>query len=348
VLVAGLACAPRKKLVQWGWDEPDAAYLRAHLAVMERSPFDGCVFGVRHGHEGAGGSFTWELWGRRRFEPRELASSLADLQALRPRRFKENFLRINVTPGDIDWFEDFTPVLANARLAAELARAGRARGVLLDVEQYKGPLFEYAAQKGAANRSWDDLARQVRFRGRQTMAALQRGYPGLTLFLTFGYTLPWVLSESGKKPLAETPYGLLAPFLDGLLEAAEGRTRLVDGFELSYGYRHPRSFTDARTLFTYGVRPIVGAPRKYRARCQLAFGLWLDYDWRRQGWSTTDLSRNYFTPEGFAASLANALEHSDRYVWIYNETPRWWNPTAGQRVPGPYSTAATTARWSAR
>lgn len=312
---------------------------------MEESPFDGCVFGVRHGEAAASGSFTWELWGRRRFEPRDVASSLADLRALRPRRFSENFLRINVTPGDIDWFDDSTPVLANVRLAAELARAGQARGVLLDVEQYKSPLFEYAAQKGAANRSWDEVARQVRLRGRQTMTALQQGYPGLTVLLTFGYTLPWALSENGQKPLTETRYGLLAPFLDGMLEAAEGRTRIVDGFELSYGYRHPQNFADARRLFGHDVRPIVGQPHKYRARFQLGFGLWLDYDWRRQGWSAEEVEKNYFTPEGFAASLGAALDESDRYVWVYGETPRWWGPGAPTNgVPAAYVEAICRAR----
>jgi hypothetical protein len=335
----------RKRLIQWGWDEPDTAFLRQHIRDMEESPFDGCVFSVRYGQPSGGGSFTWEFWGRRRFELHNVAEALADLRALHPRRFRDNFLRVNVTPGDLDWFDDFSPVIANARLAAELARAGHARGVLFDVEQYRGAVFEYRAQRSAATKTWDEYARQGRLRGREVMTAFQQGYPDLTMFLTFGYTLPWVLSENGRKPLSETPYGLLAPFLDGMIEAAHGGTRLVDGFELSYGYRHEQSFTGARQLFAADVLPIVGVPHKYRARFQLAFGLWLDYDWRRNGWSVEVTQGNYHSPESFEQTLRSAIRGSDRYVWIYAETPRWWNrPEPGARVPDGYVSALRRAR----
>jgi hypothetical protein len=35
---------PIKKLIEFGWDEPDTTYLRAHIAEMEKTPFDGTVF----------------------------------------------------------------------------------------------------------------------------------------------------------------------------------------------------------------------------------------------------------------------------------------------------------------
>lgn len=328
---------PPRKIMQWGWDEPDTAYLRRHLAAMEQSPFDGCVFGVRHGPNGQGGSFTWNLWGRRRFARQELAAAFEDLRALRPVRFRELFLRVNVAPGDIGWFEDFSPVLSNLRLAAELARAGRARGILLDVEQYQGQVFEFGAQPLSSAYGWDAYAAQARLRGREVMAALQQGYPGLTVFLTFGHSLPFVLSDGGRRPLAETHYGLLAPFLDGLVEAARGGTRLIDGYELSYGFREPAQFAEARRLVHEGVLPIVGPREAYRQRVRLAFGLWLDYDWRRQGWSATDLERNYFTPTVFQTALRAAQAETDGYVWVYGENMRWWGdapkPT---NVPGPY------------
>ena len=30
------------------------------------------------------------------------------------------------------------------------------------------------------------------------MGAFQEGYPGLTVFLTFGYSLPWAQSQAGR------------------------------------------------------------------------------------------------------------------------------------------------------
>jgi hypothetical protein len=337
----GAPRAEKKKLLEWGWSEPDTAALRALLPQMERSPFDGCVFSVRYGPGGTGGSFSWQAWGRRRFSRAELASAEQDLRALRPRRFRSLFLRLNVTPGDVGWFQDHAAILANAELAASLARAGHARGVLLDVEQYEGPLFDFGRQPMAAAYGFDACARQVRQRGREVMAAFQRGYPGLTVFLTFGHTLPWLEMTApegqagsaaapvgARRPLADVPYGLLAPFVDGLLDGARGRTVVVDGFELSYGFREPRRFEEARRTFETGVLPIVGDPAAYRRRARLAFGLWLDYDWRRLGWFPDEPARNHFTPEALARALGAAREETDEFVWLYSEKAPWWSATS--------------------
>jgi len=334
----------RKKLLEWGWAQPDTASLRARLAEMERSPFDGCVFGVGYGPGGRGGSFSWEAWGRRRFSREELASAEQDLRALRPRRFRSTFLRLNVTPGDVGWFQDHAAILANAELAARLARAGRARGVLLDVEQYQGPLFDFHRQPMAEAYGWEGYARQAEKRGREVMEAFQKGYPGLTVFLTFGHTLPWLqmtakgepprgggdhpLPPGARRALADVPYGLLAPFVDGLLAAARGRTVVVDGFELSYGFREPSRFEEARRTFDRGVLPIVASPAAYRRHARLGFGLWLDYDWRRLGWFPGEPSRNHFTPEALAAALQAARGATDEFVWLYSEKAPWWSATA--------------------
>ncbi len=349
VALVDAGCRPRKKLIEWGWDEPNTAFLRAHIREMEKTPFDGCVFSVRHGPGGRGGSFSWQFWGRRRFERAELAAAFADLRATRFRRFRENFLRVNVTPGNIDWFDDFSPVVANARLAGELANAGRARGVLLDVEQYQGSVFEHRRGGQAASRSWSDDAATARQRGREVATAFQDGHPGLVILLSFGYTLPWVLSDHGQKPLSETPYGLLAPFLDGMLDAARGQTRLVDGYELSYGFKESRQFDDARRLFSRAVLPIVADPRRYRNRMRLGFGLWLDYDWRRRGWSELRVEDNYFSPDRFAQSLEAAVESTDGYVWVYAEHPAWWSSSKREaRVPDAYVAAVRRVSAAAR
>ena len=343
--VASGPAPPRKKLLEWGWSQPDTAGLRARLAEMERAPFDGCVFGVGYGPGGKAGSFTWQAWGRRRFSREDLASAESDLRALRPRRFQALFLRMNVTPGDVGWFQDHAAVLANAEHAARLARLGRARGVLLDVEQYEAPLFDFRRQPMAEAYGWDAYAAQVRARGREVMAAFQRGYPGLTVLLTFGHTLPWYqmtaagpvgpagrrdapVPPGARRALADVTYGLLAPFVDGLLDGARGRTLVVDGFELSYGFREPARFAEARRAFGAGALPIVADAAAYRRHARLAFGLWLDYDWRHLGWFPREPSRNHFTPESLATALRAAREATDEIVWLYSEKAPWWSATS--------------------
>jgi hypothetical protein len=335
-----------RRLIEFGWDEPDTAFLRRHCATMEESPFDGCVFHITSATPGGDReNFTWLCWGKRSFTAAELEPALADLKATRFRRFTHNFLRFNTAPGDLDWFDDHSAILNNARLAARVAREGRCAGVLLDVEEYQGRLFTYAKQRDARVKSWDVYAARARQRGREVMDAFQETFPGLTVFLTFGHSLPRTLSARGKTPLEGCDYGLLAPFLDGMVDAARDGTRLVDGYELSYGYKAPEQFDAAYRLMKQGVLAITGDPEKYGRVVSAGFGLWLDFDWRDKGWDATDPSRNYFSPVTFEASLRRALEMSDEFVWIYTETPRWWSEQGTRlRLPDAYDSAVRRAR----
>jgi hypothetical protein len=341
--------APIKALIEFGWDEPDTAFLRRHVAEMERTPFDGCVFHVTtSAPQGGGENVSWLVWGRRILTEDELRAALDDLKATPFRRFTRNFLRFNTAPGDLDWFDDHAAVLSNARLCARVAREGRCAGILFDVEEYQGGLFTYSKQRDAKAKTWDDYASQARRRGREVMEAFQEGFPDPTVFLTFGHSLPRTTSEGGKRPLSECRYGLLAPFLDGMVEAARGKARIVDGFELSYGYKEPKAFDDAYRLMTEGVLPIVADPEKYRRVVSAGFGLWMDHEWRTRGWDEADPSKNFLTPEAFEASVRKALERSDEYVWIYTETPRWWSADGHPiKLPSAYEAAIRRARGAA-
>jgi hypothetical protein len=339
-----------KKLLEFGWDEPDTAFLRAHIGEMQRSPFDGCVFHADyHRADGTQGSFTWQCWGTNAFVQGDLARAFVDLRNVPLGHFNHNFLRFNTTPGRLDWFDDHAAVVQNAKLAAQLARAGHCPGILFDIEQYEGPLFEYHKQRDAGTKSWELYAAQARRRGFEVMQAFQEGYPNLVLFLTFGYSLPWHETSGGKKPLADCRYGLLAPFLDGMVEGARGRTQLIDGYELSYGYKTAAQFTGARQEVTQDLLPIVRDPGKYRQVFSLAFGLWLDHDWRKSGWNPDEPAKNYFSPETLATTVREALQVADEYVWIYSETPRWWS-AEGQSVklPAEYGAALRQAMGTAK
>jgi hypothetical protein len=84
-----------KKVIEWGWDEPDTKFIRQNIAQMEQFPFDGLVF---HADSSKGGGLTWEMWGSRKFTLDEFNQAIDDLKTTNFERFTDRFLRVNVTP----------------------------------------------------------------------------------------------------------------------------------------------------------------------------------------------------------------------------------------------------------
>ena len=133
-----------------------------------------------------------------------------------------------------------------------------------------------------------------------------------------------------------------------MVAAARGRARLVDGCELSYGYKDTARFEAAYETMQQGLLPIVADPRKYDRCFSAGFGVWMDEDWRRKGWDVEDVTKNYYTPAAFEASVRRALEVADEYVWIYTEQPRWWTEHGRPvRLPKSYVDAIWQARRAA-
>lgn len=339
VAAADRPIASHKKIIEWGWDQPDTAYLRQHIAAMERMPFDGVILGARAWTNGAPTYFSHENWGKRRFTEEELRPALDDLAATKFTRFTENFLRLNVTPGDVDWFDaDFSAVLHNARLAAKVAAAGRLRGFMLDVEMYQSPVFTYGAQKYCKDKSFAQYAAQVRARGRQFMRAIQAQMPAPVVLLTFAHSL---LAPAPSESLPDLGYGLLPAFVDGLLEAAAPRTEIVDAYEGAYPFRHLAQFQATRKRIERGGLKLSAVPEAYRKHLRVGFGTWMDESWRQAGWFPDDPETNRKSPLEFEYALHRALTCTDKYVWVYSEQPNWWT---GDKLPAGYVDAVRNAR----
>ena len=176
------------------------------------------------------------------------------------------------------------------------------------------------------------------------MHAFQKGFPGVTVFLTFGYSIAWAQMDQGKRSRADCQYGLLPAFLDGMIDSAKGKTRIVDGCELAYGFKDLSRFDAEYRIMKRDLLPIVGNTKKYDAVMSLGFGLWMDNDWRKIGWATSDFTKNFYVPAQFEASVRKALETADEYVWIYTEQPRWWTENGpSTNLPPAYADAVRNA-----
>jgi len=343
-LAVGCLCAPvwaqapeskTKKVIEWGWDEPDPTFVRENIAKMEEHPFDGFVF---HVNSNKGGNFSWELWSGRRFEIDEFGASIADLNATNFQRFTDRFLRVNVTPGKVDWFDDaaWATVQHNFGVAAQLAKQTGCKGFMFDVEQYDAQLFQYQQD---SPHSFAEYQTKVRERGQQWMREVNSQFPDIVVLLTFAYELAeW---PEGKKR-NEAPYGMLADFIDGMLDACSEQTQLVNAWEFAYPYKQEQQFTEAHESIATALVKLCANPEKYRRHMQAGFGLWMDH--KNKAWDLNDFSQNHFSPSEFEGALQAALKTSDQYVWIYTERPRWWT---NEQLPTPYIEAVKQARASA-
>jgi hypothetical protein len=206
----------RARLIEFGWDIPDTAYLREHVRDMEKAPFDGVVLDPSIGRDLR---FSWHVFGRERLPDAVLDGAIADLRATRFARFRHNFLRLNATPGDLAW-DTPDAMLANVRLAARLVREARLAGLFFDTESYQAKLWSTGAPA--------DVRRAGREFGRAYDA------PGTTILLAFAIT-----------QASHPEYRLLAPFVEGLLEGAVS-VEIVDAYENAYGFKDGPAFERAR------------------------------------------------------------------------------------------------------
>lgn len=332
-------CAKATKLIEWGWDEPDPKFMRQNVQRMEQLPFDGVIF---HVTSSKGGSLSWEMWGLRKFELAEFRQEIDDLKATPFRRLTERFLRVNVTPGNVDWFDDqaWAVVTHNVGVAAQIAKEGGCRGFMFDVEQYNDHLFKYDEQKHRTSKTFAEYQAKVRQRGREWMEAVNGPFPDITLLLTFAYS---IYSTTGGQPQerAKASYGLLGDFLDGMLDACTPQTRIVDGWERAYRYKKKEQFQQAYETTKGTLAAMAADPERCRRRIEVGFGIWMDSNWSKIGWHTDDPSKNFFKPAEFETSVRLALQASDEYVWIYTEQPRWWT---NEKLPQAYVDALRTAR----
>ena len=181
------------------------------------------------------------------------------------------------------------------------------------------------------------------------MTAFQEGFPDLTVFVTFGHSLVWKQSDGGKKPLADCPDGLLVPFLDGMIEAADGkdpaRRRPRDVVWIP---RVRRSSSQAREAIKVKAAGLAADPLKYQSRRLRR--LWPLARLRPAQVTAGRPTRSRATispPSVSSRACERPSNNADEYVWIYTEKPRWWSKS-GKPVDLPlaYVDGGCRKRWA--
>lgn len=329
--MASYAAAPPKKFIEVGWDIPDTTFLRQHWEEMERTaPFDGLNFYVAVNKPDGARADSLKIWDGQPWQRDWFTNTIADLQTCRFTKFTDNFLRIDATPGKLEWGDDaaWKNLAEKLALCSWIAREGGAKGICLDLEGYGVKSFQFDPAKGATFAETSALARK---RGGEVMRAIAREFPNQVLF---SYWLNSINAKAGRVSnpdaiLAGETYGLQPAFINGMLDAAPPEMTLVDGCEDGY-YKdsegeYQRAAADMRQWHGSVARLI--APenrRKWRAQGQASFGFYLDMYLNPPG------HQYYFPPldgsrlKRLQRNLTAARDAADEYVWIYGEQCNWW------------------------
>lgn len=365
LLIFSLMVTGCTHLIEWGWDEPDQAFLKAHITTMERKPFDGVVLhltvpGVPPGME----NFSWHL-ADHRYLWEEVQPAVEELKAVPFRRFRHNFLRINLNPErrPLDLLDDQTweTVLANLGLAARIVREAGLKGLMVDPEGYVPRFNVFDYRRRAVREASFGIYRSAAFkRGEQAAAILGDTAPDLVLLFAFAYSF----SCGRTSPESERVYGLLPAFIDGILVAKPHEMVVIEGHELSYPFRYCHQFQGAYRRLRVECRRLSLVPERYDRELRIGFAIWMDNEsgsycarYRQERkpcpWADPNLypveARHRVDPHIFQEAVASALDLTDGYVWIYSEEPKWWTPARpdGENLPAEFVGAIELAREAA-
>lgn len=320
-----------KYLIEFGWDRPSPASLRPLITLAESRPFDGLVFRF------AGGQRVFLM---EKLAPGLLDDDVRELQATRFQRLRHNFVLVQSTSDSAwDWMNPghWRAAEANIRMFARAASKGGLVGIAFDYEHYGPGLWDGERVPLPSPVTQEQLRRVVRRRGRAFVKAIQEEFPGVTIltFFQLSFLVPGLTpadSQTTRRRVGE--YDLMIPFVEGMIDAADSSTSIIDGNELGYYNATPAEFLRARTV-TRDEAAALLSPRfrqAYARRIKVALPVFYDYllgAYLRRGDSRPTRLTESARLAWLTHNVYQSLRLSDKYAWLYSQRINWW----GDSVP---------------
>lgn len=339
--------AKHKKLVGFDHSTPTPQFLKTNVSEMEKNaPYDG--IGIRVSATGNFNGKTmncsgWTVCTRIPWKYEWFLDSVRTLQEIKFKKFKYNFLRTSVHPGDLSLFADADWAAAgnNFAILSKVAKEGGLKGLFFDIEDYANSLFAYKAER-YPGKSLEDAKRMMRKRGREIGNAIFRAYPDIVLLCPFGLSINRIIAEAPNLETKDTwanTYILFPAFFNGMLDVLPATAVIVDGQE-GAGYYADFELT-RRIHYKLSLRLVQPENmEKYKKQVRCGVGLYLDPHFHPD---TTKETNRYFMaldPENknrlavFRNNLEQAFATSEEYVWTWGEGAAWWRETApGKKMP---------------
>jgi len=295
------------------------AYIRQNLEHLESLPIEGLAVYVRSADQSL--NVTMNVAKNEVLGVERIAKVLAPLKGLPLRRLSQNFAVV-IPRRPPDFFADWSGVVTNF---ADLARAARdvgLKGIFFDNENYEAPWANYPDGTAHREKSLREYQDQARLRGKEIMQAMVKEFPEIVVISLHG---PYSSEPRAAEPLFpgwHKANELLGPFFTGFVEGSGKQSLCVDGGELYY-LRTDEEFQKSylwrkRTIASDSfncsfIPPAVRA--MWQARVSVAFGM-----------STVAFRGKEMSPAILRTTVAHALVHTDRYVWVFPENVTFLKP----------------------
>lgn len=351
-----------KKLIELGWDVPSLDFFATNYVQMQQKPFDGITFRLEHqpdqsntstpvaAKEGRQTVFKTTSYDETEFKSYyDLARNLKGLPG-------HHFLLVWASPDEgWHWFDEqcWRHAEHNLRLFARVVREGGFEGIVFDPESYVSlhPWRYSSIEQAFGSRySYADTCQRIRYCGARTMEILQEECPDITVLMLYLLAQIPIFQPFAKLPerlqvLANQEFGMLPYFLAGMLETAQGNTKIIDGNELAYYHTQRQQYElDARRIrgdLRLQLADFIGEGLpNYDKHLQVGFASYYDYLINPNHFDAWYVGRhryfgNYLSHEERLLWLEHntyyALSHCDEFSWWYSESMDWWR---GGITPG--------------
>ncbi|MBD2770105.1 T9SS type A sorting domain-containing protein [Hymenobacter sp. BT664] len=330
----------------WAPDLPEA------LPSMQsaRPYINGLVFHVGRDYESADFAFNNEVW-------TEASLKFNDLRSISTKwtTLTDNFILVwghsrNVNP---DFYNDnlWAQITRNAELTGRAVMTAGCKGIMFDPEFYSAGetyspwWFSKSNVRGAppySGKSFTEVKAKARQRGREYARALQRYMPKITILTTFLYGSSWDYCYGSINNQPASEYALLPAFADGMLEALNSESTIIDGNGTAYYINSSREYVENSAASYTHVRleatPAVCDPMllsKWNAQGQVAMAPYLDFCYNL--YDDQPYSTPLYQSRWMKHNVYNSLLTTDQYVWVYIEQMNFWN---GENSPVGVNVAA--------
>jgi len=301
---------------------------------------------------------------RKRITDELIAPAIADLKSATFKRFTSNFIsmRTGNALGPMNWFDDewWEIICHNVGKIAKVAHEGGCKGILIDPEQYSYSWwgwalltetqdFETSYRRGNKDfykgKTVEQVMEKVRQRGREFARGINAEFPDpvIMFFHAAGYAA-WQVNDPRWDSYKVAPFGLMGPFIDGILEGSTDQTLIVDATSQAKWWTRRSQLEGARKLVKEDALKLSQVPELYKKKVKVGFCYRLDYHPDEEKVDGHDKigglfnpekpASNFFSPAKLLETLKLALEIGDGYVLFWNAKSNWWLDSADAKPIG--------------